>query len=245
MTIEGDDEEIVTGTESEGTEGSDAPERDDDSEVSAEHVDAEADDGESEQVDEKAGDKPSRGENRFQRLANERAAEKARADRAEAELIEARRQSYARQTEQTEAQQREMLALMTPEERAEFRIKQMESRYERDRNQDRITTASLMDKTAFDAKATVNPVYARYKDEVESRFQDQLRQGRPVEREILLKVLLGEKALSGASNSKPRKAAEKRVEGQRVASGSGKGDSPSNRGKAGETAESRLKGQYI
>jgi hypothetical protein len=168
--MEGDDEEIVTGTESEDTSGTDAGTGDDDSEISAEHVDAEADDGESEQVDAKAGDKPSRGENRFQRLANERAAEKARADRAEAELIEARRQAYSRQTEQTEAQQREMLALTMPEERAEWRIKQMESRYERDRNQDRSTTASLMDKTAYDAKATINPVYAKFKDEVESRY---------------------------------------------------------------------------
>ena len=39
MAGEGDDEEVVTGTESEDTAGSDAPTGDDASEVSAEHAD--------------------------------------------------------------------------------------------------------------------------------------------------------------------------------------------------------------
>ena len=245
MSAEGDDEEIVTGAESEGTEGSDTPERDEDSEVSAEHPDDQADDGEQDKVDAEPAEKQTRGQARFQRLANDAKEAKAEAARERAAADELRRAQAFRQQEQTEAQQREMLALMTPEERAEWRIKNMETRQAQERHQDRMQMASMMDKTAFDAKATVNAVYAKYASEVESRFQEQVRKGAPVEREILLKVILGERALSGASSSKPRKAAERRVEGARVASGSGKGDSPSNRGKAGDTPESRLKGQFI
>ena len=109
-----------------------------------------------------------------------------------------------------------------------------------------MNTAALMDKTAYDAKATINPVYAKFKDEVENRFQEQVRRGQPVEREIILKVLLGERALEGAGKSGPaRRQASRRVESQRVAPGSGRGDAPSNRGRAGDTAESRLKGVII
>ena len=70
MAGEGDDEEIVTGTEGEDATGSDGAGRDDESEVSAEHADEQEDDGEQE-VAEEAAAKPSRGESRIQRLANE------------------------------------------------------------------------------------------------------------------------------------------------------------------------------
>ncbi len=245
MSVEGDDEEqIIDGTEGEGAEGSDAAGRDDESEVPAEHADEEADDGEQVAGDE--GDKPSRGQTRFQRLANDAKAAREEAAAARREAQEARREVAARQEQQTEAQQREMLALMTPEERAEYRVNQMERRLTHERQQDRTQIAMMMDKGAYEAKAAVHPVYAKYKDVIEEQFAKQLAMGRPVEREILLQNHLGKLALEGAGKSgQARRQASRRVESQKVPSGSGKGDSPSARGKTGDTPASRLKDVYI
>jgi hypothetical protein len=246
MAGEGDEEEIVPGTESEGTAGQSPESGDDESEVSAEHTDEEADDGESEVAAEPPQKGGSRGEGRIQRLANEAKAAREEAAAARREAQEARREAAQRQEQQTEAQQREMLALMTPEERAEWRIGQMERRQAQERQQDRTQIAMMMDKTSYDAKAAISPVFAKYKDVVEELFQKQLALGRPVEREVLLQNHLGKLAIDGAGKSgQARRQAGKRVESQRVSAGSGKGDAPSSRGKAGDTAENRLKGVII
>ena len=242
---DGDDDEIA-GAEGEGTEGKDTPERDEDAEVSAEHADDQEDDGQSEVVDGGEDEKPSRGQNRIQRLANEAKAAREEAAAARRETEDLRRASLQRQEQQTEQQQRDMLALMTPEERSEWRIQQIERRTAQERQQDRFQIQSMLDKTAFEAKAAVHPVYAKYKDEIEDQFQKQLRDGRPVEREILLQNHLGKLALEGAAKSGgAKRKANARVESQRVPAGSGKGDAPSSRGKAGDTAENRLKDVYI
>lgn len=245
MAGEGDDDEIVPGTESENTSGQDDGGRDEDTEVSAEHADEEADDGESESVSEPAA-KQGRAESRIQRLANEAKAAREEAAAARREAEEARRAAWQRSQAASEEERQARRALMTPEERVADDMAQMRREFAQQRHQDQMTTAALMDKTAYDAKATINPVYAKFKDEVEGRFQDLARKGQPVEREIILKVLLGERALEGAGKSGPaRRQASKRVESQRVAAGSGRGDTPSNRGRAGDTAESRLKDVII
>ena len=46
-------------------------------------------------------------------------------------------------------QQREMLALMTPEERAEYRVNQMEKRLAAQRQQDQFQISAMLDKNAF------------------------------------------------------------------------------------------------
>ena len=246
MAGEGDDEEVVTGTESEDTSGQDGGGGNDDSEVSPEHADEETDDGEQEVADEEAAKPPTRGEARFQRLANEAKAAREEAAAARQEAAAARREAAQRQEQQTEAQQREMLALMTPEERAEYRVNQMERRLTQQRQQDQFQISAMLDKNAFEAKSAVHPVYAKYKDLIEEQFQKQLALGRPVEREILLQNHLGKLALEGAGKSgQAKRQASRRVESQRVSAGSGKGDAPSSRGKAGDTAENRLKDVYI
>jgi hypothetical protein len=113
-------------------------------------------------------------------------------------------------------------------------------------NYDRAQLHFVLDKNAFEAKATVHPIYAKYKDEVEKRFQEQLAKGQPVEREVIFKFMLGERSLEGALKA-PRQArqAQRRVENERVAASSGRSDQASQRGRAGDTAESRLKDVLI
>lgn len=248
---EDDDDVIVAGTEGEGTEGQDPGEGDQEGDLPADQPVAEEDDGSGGEPAEKVAAeepaKPSRGQARFQKLANDAKAARERAEKAEREIEELRRAQWQRDQQITEQQERERLALMTPDERADYRITQMERRNAEQLRAHQLQTAMHMDKAAFDAKATVHPIYARYKDEVEARFQDQLRKGAPVEREIILKNLLGERALDGALNGagKAKAAGRKRIEAQKVAPGSSKGDAQSQRGKAGDTAEKRLQGVFI
>lgn len=246
MTGDGDDEDIVTGTEGEGAEGQDTAGRDEDAEIPAEHPDDQEDAGEQDDaVAAEPAERPTRGGGRFQRLANERNAERERANRLEQELAESRRQQWQRQQAASEEERQARRALMTPEERVADDMAQMRREFATQRQQDQWATQAMLDKSSYDAKAAVNPVYAKHAEEIEAQFQDLLRQGRPVERQILLERHIGKLALSGAGNSKPRRQAQQRVASQRVPASSGKGDASSARGKAGDTAESRLKDVFI
>ena len=247
----GDEDEVVEtveneGTPSEGAEGQDDAEQGADaSGDAAEHPDDQEDDGQQEVEGEPAV--RSRGETRFQRLANETKAAKEEAAATRRELEGLRRQQQASQTQFTAQQEQERLALMTPQERTEYQLARMQQGFTAQFGQMQLQTQAMLDKTAFAAKAAVNPVYQRHEAEVENKFNELLQSGRPTDRETILKFILGERALNGASagRAKAAKAGAKRVENQRVAAGSARGDTASNRGKTGQTAEDRLKGQYI
>lgn len=246
---EDDEDEILDGTEGEGTEGADDAGGDEEASLSAEHPESASDEGAAEKGGEVAeGEKPqrTRGQNRFQTLSNENKQLKERLDRQERERQEERRQQWQQNQARTEAEERERLALMTPDERADYRISQMERRTNETLRQSQLQTNIHLDRNAYEAKAAVNPVYARYRDEVEAKFQEHLARGAPVEREVILKYLLGEKALNGAGKS--RDAARRgraRVERERVPPAGGKGDASSQRGRVGSTAEERLKDVLI
>ncbi len=234
---------IEPGTSGEGAAGQDPAGGQPEAELPAEHADDAADDGESEVAE--GGERPTRGETRFQRLANETKAAREEAADARREAADLRRQTWQQQTQVTEQQEQERLALMLPHEQTAYQLTKMRREFDQQRHSDRMQTQALLDKTAFDAKATIDPVYGKFKDEVETRFQEQMRQGRPVEREILLKLLLGERALSGARNPKPKQAARARVDAQRVSPGGSKGDAATARGKAGDTPGERLRDVII
>jgi len=247
MTIGGDEDEVdvvETGTEGESTEGQDDGGGHQEADVPAEQPDAEADDGEQE-VAATAETKVSRGDARIQRLANEAKAAREEAAAARREAEELRRQTWQQNSQVTAQQEQERLALMLPEERTTYQLQKMQQQFDQARQQDRAATAALMDKTAYDAKATINPVYKKFQDEVEARFEQHQRQGAPVAREILLKLVLGERALEGARNPGPKRQAASRVAAQRVSSGSGKGSAATERGKAGDTPGERLKDVFI
>ncbi len=247
MSIGGDEDEVdvvETGTEGQDTAGQEPGAGDQESDVSPEHVDPETDDGEQE-VAAVADTKVSRGEARIQRLANEAKAAREEAAAARREAEDLRRQTWQQQSQVTAQQEQERLALMLPEERTTYQLSKMQQQFQQERAQDRAATAELLDQTKYDAKATINPVYGKFKDEVEKRFQEHKQQGAPVAREILLKLILGERALEGARNPKVKQQAANRVAAQKVSSGSGKGSAAADRGKAGDSPGERLKDVFI
>lgn len=240
-----DDENREPGSEGEDTGGEDTAGRDEEGNLSAKRTDAEGDEGEPPARGSAQSEIQPRGSARFQRLANENREYRERLDRLERDRENERQQWQRQQADLTAAQERDRLALMTPEERAEYRISQHRSETQREIQQLRIQTAMQTDKALYDAKAQNNSVYRRMASEVEVLFQEQVRKGQPTDRETILYHLLGKQAVNGAVNAKPRQQARRRVEGQRVAPSSSKGDTARRSGSRVSTAEERLKDVLI
>jgi hypothetical protein len=245
------DEDIEHGTEGEGTEGPDPGEGDDDAEGSTERADAPSgkDDGPSRvRTEGDDAEKPvTRGGNRFQRLSNDNSAlreelAQIRRDR------EADRQNQAAQQQQwTEQQWAERWAVMTNEEKIEHIAAQGEQRIRGLQSEMGMQTKLMRDQMGYEAKASVNPVYAKYQDEVERVHSDYAQRGQFIAREGILKQLLGERALASASKDtrQGRKQGQKKIEAQTTRPSTSKGDAASTRGKSGDSAEKRLAGVEI
>lgn len=185
--------------------------------------------------------KPSRGEQRFQRLSNESKEAKAEAAQLRRELQEFKAQQ--RQTAQQESPEQvaHRLALMTPEERLEYKLDQAERRNQQVMQGMQFQMRDTGDKSAFSSMCASNPTAARYKDRVEAKLVEIRSQGQDVSREALFKFLVGEDVVSrgGAAKNKQQKDGQRRTERQSVKPGNSRGDSqPNKRGE--KTLEERL-----
>jgi hypothetical protein len=240
-----DDEDGQPGTKGEEPTGTDTAGGNDESEVPAEQPDQAADAGEPPSRGAGEPASQSRGAQRFQRLSDDVKAARAEADRARQELENYRREQWQNNQNRAAEEERARMALMTPEERNEYRFNQQQRTTDQRLQQMELRATMMMDKATFDAKTISNPVYKKFASAVEARFDEQMRKGQPVDRETILKYLLGESALNGAGNSSAaRKQARRRVEAQTVRPSSGKGDTerPGTRKSSGMSeAETRLK----
>jgi hypothetical protein len=242
---ETDDENREPGPEGDGADGADSTtQQPEEGDLPTKRTDAEGDEGAPSSRGAPQHDAQSRGSARYQRLANENREYRERLERLERERENDRQQWQRQQTQLNEQQERERLALMTPEERADYRIVQHRQQTDAQLNQFRMQTLMQMDKSSYDAKAVNNAVYRRMADQVEALFAEQLRKNQPTDRETILYHLLGKMAANGAANSKPRAQARRRVENERVAPSSGKGDTARGSTRR-SSAEDRLKDVLI
>lgn len=206
----------------------------------------EPDDGEQD-VDEPTRRKPSRSEARIQRLAAERAADRAEKEQLRRELAELRGTVNARTQNETVEQEGARLALMTPEERSEYRLTKATEQNRRDMANLRMSLEDTSDRSAFEAKATIDPVYRRHAAEVEQRLTALRQQGQNIGREHLLRYIVGEKALERArkDGNRHERRGKEAIERERVKPGNGRGDVANKRGKEADTPRKRLEGQFI
>lgn len=225
----------------------------DEGEADVDEDDGEADEGQGEgrqarQEDDLLDDrKPTRGERRFQALTEAARAAEERAARAERQVQEFL-QNQRQQQQQTDPRlEQERLALMTPEERIEYRFQQSEERHRRETAAMEARMADQADQTRYQARAANNPIYAKYADEVETAHQDLRSKGQFVAREAILKFKLGEKMLERALTAAPkqRKQGKQNIERQRTRPVSGRQDVAADRRRQGDTPASRLDGVSI
>jgi hypothetical protein len=244
-----DDEEDGAGGDTGEDAGSDDDESGDEAEAGHESAEEEAEEG---QVA-----KPTRGEKRFQKLTREVRDAKEHAARVEQEIRALREQRQANdrtQNEQVTAEQeRARLALMTADERVAYHLEKSERRHQDMMRQQQFAMADMADKAAYDAKATIDKRYERYKGRVEQLLQEERNNGRSFPRETILKFVLGEEVMKaqGTMTKTQRTEAQRRVNAQQARTTGGSSDrvasASGRRGAGNSTAdlERRLEGQLL
>jgi hypothetical protein len=208
-------------------------------------------DGEERQPDRQAGDQqrqPSRGESRQQKLANDlREARQREADlNRRLDLALAGRTPQPPQGETPEARANR-LALLDPEARIREELNEAKQGFAREMQVVRFTTQDGNDRAAFQAKATVDPLYKKWEPRVEAELTELRRQGQNVDRERLMYYLIGKNAVEGRQAARPgqRAAAERRVSQQRTRPSNSGSDVQAQRRDRGNSLEKRLENQAL
>lgn len=146
--------------------------------------------------------KPTRGQSRHQRLANELREERTRREESDRRLAELEQRLNTRQPSASEqaaeaAAERERIAAMTPEEIVDYKVNKALGGIEHRMRAQQFGMLDAQDKTRFDAKVASHPTYAKYAKRVEDKLVEARRHspGVMLEREVILKMLIGDDAL--------------------------------------------------
>ena len=130
---------------------------------------------------------------------------------------------------------------MTPEERLTYQFQQSEQRHQQQLREIQRQTQECPDRLAFQVMQASSPVAKKYAGEVERLFQEQYRKGGFVDRQTILKFVVGEKVLARGQQVAPkqRRQAAQRVAQQQTRSGSPRG-AVSGRMRGEKSLEDRL-----
>ena len=110
--------------------------------------------------------------------------------------------------------EREMLANMSDSERAVYELKKEREAFAREAQLQRIASADMIDQVKYQTRAESNELYKKYNDKVEAKIREERAKGSTVDRETVLKYLIGESMLSAqksGSVSKQRKTGAENV----------------------------------
>lgn len=229
-----DDSEDLADHQDDGVEQEEAEENEE--ELSA------ADEGEEQEEQEEAEEKP-RSKSAIEqhaereRLARERGeldGERRARDRAEAE----------RAAREDQRREEELVATMTEEQRTSYLLAKEVKNTKQNQQQTNMLLHSSTDQNKFGRLLSRKPQYAKYEDEVEQRHQQILSQGGFTPRDLILKVIIGEKALAAESGTRvkeQKQQAQRRVQAQRgeTRARGTRGDSGSRGTRSGETLAQR------
>jgi hypothetical protein len=192
---------------------------------------------------------PSRGENRFQTLRNENQTLKAEVLDTKRRLEEiSRRLEQPRPQGETPAQRAERLSMMSPQEQIAETLREAEQRHEARINAMEFNNVDLASRTQFQAKAAVDPLYAKWGPKVEAFVAEQRAKGLAFyDRDIALALLIGKAALEKRTSKEGRaevRQAARRVASQRTRPVNSGSDVPAQR-RTGNSLERRLENQQI
>jgi len=243
------DGEIEDGEIEDGIGGEDA---DDAAEQDAGEGEDGEDDGQEEELDPdvapRRGAAQTRGQTRFQRLANEVADLKRQNDQLRGTRPAPAQPAMAQSQEETETAFRQRISLLSPHEQMMETQSRSEQRMTRFVQMQTLQNQDMLDKAQFDAKAASNPRYKRYAAAVEAKRMELWQLGQTVPREALLKFLLGERLLEndelgrsqGKGKNGQRQAAQRRVAAQQTRPQQTRSDVAPQRGRLTE-AQARAK----
>jgi hypothetical protein len=191
----------------------------------------------------------SRGEQRQQRLANElREARQREADlNRRLDLALTARPQPTQQGESPEARA-QRLALLTPEERIREELQETRREFAAIAQRQQFATTEAGDRAAFQAKATVDPLFKKWEAKVEAELMALRSQGSNVEREKLMYYLIGKAAVEGrgATKNGQRAQGQQRVRQQTTRPGnSGSDVQAQRRPERSNSLERRLENQSL
>lgn len=159
---------------------------------------------------------PSRAQRRIQ-AQQDRQAELERQNAELSRRIDDLIRSQARPQGETPEQRTQRLALLTPEERIREDLADAERRHGQQLAGLQFQVLDRSDKAAFEAKATIDPLYAKWAPKVEAELAAMRTKGQNVEREVLMDYLIGR----NARENRQKVAGRQRMEaGRRVAAAS-------------------------
>jgi hypothetical protein len=134
--------------------------------------------------------------------------EKAHRERLDRELMEIKAAQQAARQQPSPEQEQERLAMMTPEERMEYKLSKTINELNRTQALTNFRNEDRADKALFDAKATADKVYKKYADKVEAERVRQMRENNMViPREELLKWIVGQDVLTNRGKKVEKAAA--------------------------------------
>lgn len=186
--------------------------------------------------------RPTRGENAVVRAKRELREANERAARLEQEMA-ALVQRANRAPQETPEQLRARLDAMDPLERIEYRIQQQELAANARLQQIEFETREAADKAAYEVLSQQRSIAAKLKDEVEARLADMRRNGTTASREVVLKYVIGDRALAnaGRATSRAQKTATANRERNTTRPASGRGDVAGSDSRRGDTPQARAK----
>lgn len=238
MFIDGEDEELDLGD----IELDDVEEDDESLEVE----DSEDEDEDEElEADEEEEAPRGRANERIRRLTRQRKEEEAEKLKLKNELDQLRAQQAAREAQShgnDAAARAQYLANLPADQRVQAELQMTLHQHRKLMQQQQFSIADTADKSAFDAKAITNPLYAKFADRVELKLQ-QLRseQNITAPREEVLKHLIGEIMLKKKGTPVSKKDAKASKQKQTVTTGKNKSNM-SGSVRKGSTPKSRLEG---
>lgn len=190
---------------------------------------------------------PSRRDTRIETLTNSVKEERQRRSELERRLDSLLAGQPRQQQGESPEQRAQRFALLTPEERITETLRESEVRHASEMRTLQFSILDGNDRAAFEAKATVDPLVAKWKPRVEAELAILRQNGQNVDREKLMFYLIGKSAYEGRSKvvSKQRQAGQARVNAQRTRPSNSGSDTASNRRDRNTSLERRLENQSI
>jgi pyrroloquinoline quinone (PQQ) biosynthesis protein C len=137
---------------------------------------------------------------------------------------------------------------MSPVEIMEERLRESEQRNEARTQAVTMQAVDIADRTAFQAKAAVDPIYEKWGPKVEAMRAEQAAKGFPMlDREVVLKYLLGEAMLKQRGTKEGKREvrdAGRRIASQRTRPANSGSDTQAQR-RPRDSVERRLENQQI
>lgn len=194
-----------------------------------------SDEGQAGQRPAEVGRQPSRAQARVQTaLAKAKAAED-KASELERRLAQIEQGRTQQSTAQQQAEERERIALMTPDERTDYLVNKTRQEVNGEIQGLRFQMQDSADKTAFDALCARKPHFDAVRDDVEKQLVEMRRNGGTAPRETLALYFIGKRADERAGRAAPRqkRKADDRIQRQTARPGNGKGDQRNDSGRRG------------